>query len=271
MPRKNRKHDLLGGDDTEESASEPRLPRKSRFEIEPDTDATDDAGEGSDRSKRREERRRKKADSDPSQPLGDVPEQEGNVDVDDPNAEHFAEKDNADSSSPMLKRGRNNNRFNKEESEPLADTSANLGGASILSVRSNEVPWIALNQRLSNERQVLFQLHRGDRTRMSTKTQSSMRDQGLYISRFSKILSYNIDRAILRARVHSSIQPLQNQDSSENLVTSLRSSLEILKDDLESPLRSEEMIFVIPFEPFKDRACRPSMRYDPSLPYLQYG
>jgi hypothetical protein len=128
-----------------------------------------------------------------------------------------------------------------------------------------------LNQKLSNERQVLFQVNGGDRTKMSTKTQCSMRDQGLYISRITSILSYNIDRAILRARVHSSFRPLQNQETSEKLETSLQSSLEILKDDLESPLRNEEMIFVIPFEPFKDRACRPSMRYDPSLPYLQNG
>ena len=261
MPRKK-----LNIDDEIEEPSEPRIPRKSRFEMESGADDNDDAGP--DYWKKREERRRNEAVSEPSQVSENVPAAGETVNENDPSAGGAEQSTEAvDSSSPLLKRGRNNNRFNKEESELNAQTSASTGAMSVLSAHSSMIPWVPLNERLKNERQILFRLS-GDQMKMSTKAQSSLRDQGLNVSRFTSILSSNIDRAVVRARVRRFLQPSQIEGASDRSSTILTCQ-QILKDDVEIPLRNQEMIFVVPFEPYKDRACRPSMRYDPSLPYMQ--
>ena len=256
-------------EDDEEPDSRPKLSRKNRFGNEPEVD--DSAGV-SDFLKSREQRKR----IDPPKAEGQT-SQESGVDAEGDSKLTKEEYDDVavDSSSPLLKRGRNSNRFDKEDLETKEpENSDRSGGTSILSVHSNSIPWISFQRQMENEKKILFYVDQGGLTRLSSIAQSSLREQGLYVSRYPTVLPHNIDRAILRSRVRSELSRWEDTKLPENgkrgWILSLRSSTDLLGDLAGSPLRKQEMIYIVPFEPFKDRACRPSMRYDPTLPYMQF-
>ena len=101
--------------------------------------------------------------------------------------------------------------------------------------------------------------------RTMAKVREQMRKQGLYVARERVLLPKNVERAIqrVRARKEHSKQSAPKDDNAEAAAVSasVNEPNEFSKD---------EERYLVPFDPLKERYCRPATRYDPYLPYLQY-
>ena len=277
MPRKTLRDS--DDEDTIEGNISSAKPRKSRFDKDENLDESEDIP---DWKKKRALRRR----SDDSAGEGEARRDTSTHHTDDileqqsPKVGEDGEQKAAGSDSPLLRRGISKNRFdNVEDTESNEIQNAWQGGSSVLVVHSTATPWIPQQKRIAEEDNIYFCVDGGGHIGLSTSARVSMKEQGLYVSRRPLSLSHNIERAILRARVRTLPLSHQNLEGAQKVwslmhpsswLGSILSSKELLKEHFSNPLNKDEMMYVTPYEPFKDQACRPAMRFDPSLPYMQY-
>ena len=144
------------------------------------------------------------------------------------------------------------------------------------------IPWVPLNTRRKEEAKMFFRVDNG-RDGIARTARASMKMQGLYVTKDSSILSWNIERATQRSKVRAisdqlkrEAQIISSPSSCSQLMdtlfwtASLPSATSLLKGLMHVSFEGKEQIFISPFEPIQDPVCRPSTKYDPSLPYMQY-
>eukprot|EP00960_Hanusia_phi_P059627 764236-Hanusia_phi.AAC.4 len=246
--RKPRGRNRFGGDADNSSDDE-------KGQSKPSVDASAD-----ERKRQREERRKhleelKQAQAE-KEKSGESKEDEEIEHDDDGSPETDENKD----AVLHRKTSRRRTRFDSRESslEPPFSYSSVFAG------RPDQVPWVPVRKRIEQEKQVLFSLS-GKSESILEKARNDMRRQGLYVAHEKEILSANVERAVRRIRIQSSLATgngsLDKDESKE-------------KDDQDklSAIRFPpgEEIFITPFDPLEIRRCRPTMRYDPSATYLQY-
>jgi hypothetical protein len=149
-------------------------------------------------------------------------------------------------------------RFTKQQGEE--DVTDDYG--SLLEKHKENIPWVPLKKRLEQESVIYFRL--GKRENVLKVARDKMREQGLYVAKERLLLPANVERELQRAKIQREAKaarsdvPLENKDAAHMAVY------------MGVKFHPEDEKFLMPFEPVKERSCRPSMRYDPSLPYLQY-
>lgn len=152
-------------------------------------------------------------------------------------------------------------RFSREET--LEEDADDL--VSIFEKHKESIPWVPHKKRKEQEKDIYFRL--GKRQSVLKTARENMRQQGLYVAREQLLLPANVERQLQRAdirrkadqkRIGEADSMMRTQSA---VFTDPKSGIEFCADDHK---------FLVPFEPLKERICRPSMRYDPTLPYLQY-
>lgn len=126
----------------------------------------------------------------------------------------------------------------------------------------HKLPWLSVESRQKGEQQMYMTLAAANRREKTMeKARQQMRRQGLYVARERVLLPGNVERAIQRVRIRKecAAQLARGDDSASTSVA--------ITHDKFSP---EEERYLVSFDPLKERYCRPAMRYDPYLPYLQY-
>ncbi len=150
-------------------------------------------------------------------------------------------------------------RFTKQQAEEeVVD-----GYSSILERHKDMIPWVPLKKRLEQESVIYFRL--GKRENVLKAARDKMRQQGLYVAKDGLVLSANVERELQRSKIRREAKVA-------------KSSTPVEKDEgahfpsyMGVKFHSEDEKFLMPFEPLKERSSRPTIRYDPSLSYLQYN
>jgi hypothetical protein len=150
-------------------------------------------------------------------------------------------------------------RFTKQQA---AEEEVVDGYSSILERHKDMIPWVPLKKRLEQESVIYFRL--GKRENVLKAARDKMRQQGLYVAKDGLMLPANVERELQRAKIRREAKAAKSSTPLEKDEGAHVASFMGVK------FHSEDEKFLMPFEPLKKRSSRPTIRYDPSLSYLQY-
>jgi hypothetical protein len=124
------------------------------------------------------------------------------------------------------------------------------------------IPWTPTRVRVEKEEGVLFRLGLSAKKKLAA-ARDEMREQGLYVARDKVLLPSNMERAIQRVRQRKQLVKARDGGAAATVAVQM-------EQDGSLEAEEEASAFLMPFDPLKERVCRPSARYDPSLPHMQY-
>lgn len=159
-------------------------------------------------------------------------------------------------------------RFSKAQEEEPTETYDDL--KSLFERHKENVPWISRAKRIELENTVLFRL--GKRQSVLKEARDRMREQGLYVAGERRLWPANVERDLLRAKVRREALEVRIKGASPNVPKEEGGELHKVFIDPKSGIEfsAEDEQFLVPFEPLKERSCRPSTRFDPAMGYMQY-
>mmetsp|Transcript_960 Transcript_960/g.2143 ORF Transcript_960/g.2143 Transcript_960/m.2143 type:complete len:1691 (+) Transcript_960:303-5375(+) len=167
-------------------------------------------------------------------------------------------------------------RFSKASSGEQNDEAEAFDEMGSLFERHKEaIPWVPTAKRVEKEKEVYLRL--GKRETVLKEARSRMREQGLYVAGERRLLPANVERDLLRSK-------MQREAKAERLKLAIKAGGATPAKEGEEggatktfvdpksgvEFSAEDEQFLVPFEPLKERVCRPAMRYDPTLPYMLY-
>ena len=205
----------------------------------------------------------------------------GDEDVDGAAGVGGVEEGGDDANEATLKRSKEKRtRFSRIQEDEADDTYDELG--SLFERHKENIPWIPYKKRLEQEATVLF--HLGKRESVLKQARDQMREQGLYVAGERRLWPANVERDLLRAKVQREALAKRVKAAAStsgggggggeaaNVGEGKDGTIHKVFIDPKSGMEfsADDEQFLVPFEPTKERSCRPSSRYDPSLPYMQY-